>query len=41
MPARTSRHINYDLFHRRRIRADRVVKAGLIYVMQATSFFPR
>lgn len=39
MPARTSRHINYDLFHRRRIRADRVVAAGLIYCMQGNLLF--
>ncbi len=39
MPARTSRHINYDLFYRRRIRADRVVAAGLIYVMQGNQLF--
>lgn len=40
MTARTSRHFNYDLFRRRRIKAQTVVEAGLIYVMQGNLLFP-
>lgn len=40
MPARISRHLNYDLFRRRRIRAEDVVRAGLVYVMQGNLLFP-
>jgi branched-chain amino acid transport system ATP-binding protein len=40
MPARTSRNLNYDLFRKRRIKAETVVRAGLIYVMQGNLLFP-
>ncbi|MBZ0164291.1 MAG: ATP-binding cassette domain-containing protein [Notoacmeibacter sp.] len=40
MRARISRHLNYDLFRRRKIRARDVVRAGLIYVMQGNLLFP-
>lgn len=40
MRARTSRNLNYDLFRRRRIKAETVVRAGLIYVMQGNLLFP-
>lgn len=40
MRARTSRNLNYDLFRRRRIKAQSVVRAGLIYVMQGNLLFP-
>lgn len=40
MQARISRHLNYDLFRRRKIRARDVVRAGLIYVMQGNLLFP-
>ncbi|WP_419907564.1 ABC transporter ATP-binding protein [Hoeflea sp.] len=40
MAARISRHLNYDLFRRRRIQARNVVRAGLIYVMQGNLLFP-
>ncbi|MEX0283380.1 MAG: ABC transporter ATP-binding protein [Paracoccaceae bacterium] len=40
MPARTSQNLNYDLFRKRRIRAQDVVDAGLIYVMQGNLLFP-
>ena len=40
MAARVSQNLNYDLFRRRRIRAQDVVEAGLIYVMQGNLLFP-
>ena len=40
MKARTSRNLNYDLFHSRRIKARDVVRAGLIYVIQGNLLFP-
>ncbi len=40
MAARTSRHLNYDLFRKRRIKAATVVEQGLIYVMQGNLLFP-
>ena len=40
MRSRTSRHLNYDLFRRRRIRARDVVRSGVIYVMQGNLLFP-
>ncbi|MCP4319157.1 MAG: ATP-binding cassette domain-containing protein [Hyphomicrobiales bacterium] len=40
MRPRTSRHLNYDLFRRRRISAESVVRQGLIYVMQGNLLFP-
>jgi len=40
MPARLSRHVNYDLFRPRRMRARHAVRAGLIYVMQGNRLFP-
>lgn len=40
MSPRPSRHLNYDLFRKRRISAADVVSAGIIYVMQANTLFP-
>lgn len=40
MRPRTSRNFNYDLFHKRRIKAETVVEAGVIYVMQGNLLFP-
>jgi len=40
MQARISKNLNYDLFRKRRIRAETVVNAGLIYVMQGNLLFP-
>lgn len=40
MRARISRHLNYDLFRKRRINAANVVGHGLIYVMQGNLLFP-
>ena len=40
MRSRTSRHLNYDLFRKRRIRARDVVRSGVIYVMQGNLLFP-
>ena len=40
MRPRTSRHLNYDLFRKRRISAQNVVRHGLIYVMQGNLLFP-
>ncbi|MEX3010302.1 ABC transporter ATP-binding protein [Hoeflea sp. TYP-13] len=40
MRPRTSRHLNYDLFRKRRISAEAVVRQGLIYVMQGNLLFP-
>ena len=40
MAARVSQNLNYDLFRKRRIRAQDVVDAGLIYVMQGNLLFP-
>lgn len=40
MAARTSQNLNYDLFRKRRIKAQDVVDAGLIYVMQGNLLFP-
>ena len=38
--SRTSTHINYNLFRRRRLLARHAVRAGLIYVMQGNVLFP-
>lgn len=40
MRPRSSAHLNYDLFRRRRIKAADAVQAGLIYVMQGNLLFP-
>ena len=40
MRARVSKNFNYDLFRKRRIKAQDVVDAGLIYVMQGNLLFP-
>ncbi|MEM7299725.1 MAG: ATP-binding cassette domain-containing protein [Pseudomonadota bacterium] len=40
MAARTSLHFNYDLIRKRRIKAETVVRAGLIYVVQGNLLFP-
>lgn len=40
MRERSSHHLNYDLFRRRRIDASNVVRHGLIYVMQGNLLFP-